>query len=46
MIKTIFPINVLVKDYDLPEDVTNELAIAMPAIFQSIMLEHDIDADE
>jgi hypothetical protein len=46
MIKTIFPVNILVKDYDLPEQFTQELSSIIQSIFQSLMLEKELSRKE
>jgi hypothetical protein len=46
MIKTVFPVNVLIKDHDMPDEFTNELASAIQAIFQSLMSEHELTKDD
>lgn len=46
MIKTIFPVNILVKDYDLPEQFTQELSSVIQSIFQSLMLEKGLSRKE
>jgi hypothetical protein len=46
MIKTVFPVNVLIKDHNLPEEFTNELSAAVQAIFQSLMVERGLSRDD
>lgn len=46
MIKTVFPVNVLIKDHDMPDEFTNELSSAVQAIFQSLMVENGLSRDE
>jgi hypothetical protein len=46
MIKTIFPVNILVKDYELPDSFSDDLSASIQAIFQVIMLENQISKEE
>jgi hypothetical protein len=46
MIKTIFPVNILVKDYDLPSEFTDELSSVIQAIFQRLMTETGLSRSE
>jgi len=46
MIKTVFPVNVLIKDYDLSNEVTNELTSAVQAILHSLMTEKGLTRDQ
>jgi len=46
MIKTVFPVNVLVKDYDLSDDFVTEASSVIQSIFHSIMLEHGLSRKE
>lgn len=46
MIKTVFPVNVLIKDFDKPDQFSAELSSAIQAIFQSLMVEHGLTRDD
>jgi hypothetical protein len=46
MIKTLFPVNVLIKDYELSNEVIDELASAVQAIFHSLMTERILTRDQ
>lgn len=46
MIKTIFPVNILVKDFEMPDSFTDELSTTIQSIFQSIMLERGLTKQE
>lgn len=46
MIKTVFPVNVLIKDHNLPEEFTKELSAAVQAIFQSLMIERGLSRED
>ena len=46
MIKTVFPVNVLIKDYELSEEFTSELINAAQAIFHSLMTEKGLTRDQ
>lgn len=46
MIKTIFPVNILVKDFDMPEQFSNELSAAVQAIFQNLLVEKGLSRDQ
>jgi len=46
MIKTVFPVNVLIKDYELSEEFTNELVNAAQTIFHSLMTEKGLTRDQ
>ena len=46
MIKTLFPVNVLIKDHALPDKFTNELSASVQAIFQSLMTEKGLSRED
>lgn len=46
MIKTVFPVNVLIKDHAMPVECTDELSSAVQAIFQSLMVEKGLSKDD
>lgn len=46
MIKTVFPVNVLIKDFDKPEHFSSELSSAVQAIFHSLMIEKGMSRDQ
>lgn len=46
MIKTIFPVNVLVKDFDLPEEFTSDLSASIQSIFQGLVAEHGLSREK
>ena len=46
MIKTLFPVNILVKDYELPDSFSDDLSASIQAIFQIIMIENQISKEE
>jgi len=46
MIKTVFPVNVLIKDHDMTPEFTGELSAAVQAIFQQLMVERGLTRDD
>ena len=46
MIKTIFPVNILVKDHTMPESFSKKLSSVVQSIRHSAMLEKNISKDE
>jgi hypothetical protein len=46
MIKTVFPVNVLIKDFDKPDEFTQELSTAVQSIFHSLMTERGLKREE
>lgn len=46
MIKTIFPVNILVKDFDLPDDFTRELSSSVQSIFQTLVVERGLSRSD
>lgn len=45
MIKTVFPVNVLIKDHAMPDEFADELSSAVQAVFQSLMIEKGLSRD-
>ena len=46
MIKTIFPVNVLIKDFEMPEEFSSELSTTVQSIIQSIMTETGLTQEQ
>jgi len=46
MIKSVFSVNVLIKDHDMPSEFTADLSSAVKAIFQSLMVERGLSRDD
>lgn len=46
MIKTVFPVNVLIKDHTMPDEFASELSSAVQAVFQSLMIEKGLSRDD
>jgi hypothetical protein len=46
MIKSIFPVNILVKDFDMPISFTEELSATVQSIIQTIMVEKNLTLEE
>lgn len=46
MIRTVFPVNVLIKDFDKPDEFCQDLSSAVQAIFNSLMAERGLTREQ